>query len=192
MLIIIIVRLWDCSRLLGTFTPYQNFTPSFFFKSLLVKTLWSDDHANIVNAVVLGNVNFSLKLICFVNRFQSLVLLRICVVIINLSRQNIALLCKHYKSNYFIEGKLTLSDNFLFVCICPLILVSTTHWWFIRDHYVVICCRRFFPIFFQLNQVPCVCLAVEILAIDCVISFWLELGLNALGGRVERKSRRLW
>lgn len=91
-----------------------------------------------------------------------------------------------------MRRKLTLSYNFFFICIWPFVLVSTTYWGLVWDHYVIISCSCFFPIFFELNQVSCVSLAVKILTINRIINFWLELGFNTLGGRVQRKSGRLW
>ena len=84
-LFVIIIRLWNCTGLLRTLAPDQNFAPSFLLQSLLVKPLRSNDHPYIVDAVVLRNVDLPFKLIRFMNGFKCLVLLRVCVVIAYLS-----------------------------------------------------------------------------------------------------------
>ena len=63
MLLVVIVWLRLSTLLLRTFASYENFTARLLFKSLLVKSLWSNNHADVVDVVVLRNVNFLFNLV---------------------------------------------------------------------------------------------------------------------------------
>ena len=59
-LLIFIVRLRRGVLLLRVLASYQNLAPGFLLKALLVETFRSNEHANVVDARVLRNVNLFL------------------------------------------------------------------------------------------------------------------------------------
>ena len=153
MLIIIIVWLRYCPCFLRTFSSYQNFASGLFFKTLLVKTFWSDNHTNVVHTIVLFQVDLFLKLICFVYSFKGVVRFRISIVVVDLRTQDVALFSKHYLKSITFSDILTLFGNLGFVSIGPFVSVSSLNWRFTRDHNIIACCSCFFPIFLQLDQI---------------------------------------
>lgn len=73
MLFIVIVWLGNRTRLLGAFTSDQDFAASLLFKSFLIQTFGANDHSDVVDTIVLGNVDFLFYLICIKNRPQLMV-----------------------------------------------------------------------------------------------------------------------
>ena len=60
MLLILVVWLWCSVLLLRVLASDQNLAPCLLLQALLVETFWPDQHADIVDASVLRNVNLFL------------------------------------------------------------------------------------------------------------------------------------
>lgn len=63
-LLVVVVLLRLGTRLLRALAPNEDFAARLLLKSLLVEALGSNDHADVIDSVVLRNVNFALDLVC--------------------------------------------------------------------------------------------------------------------------------
>lgn len=61
-LLVFVIRLRCRIFFLRVLSSNQNLASRFFFKSLLVETFWSNEHANVINTCILGDVNLFLDL----------------------------------------------------------------------------------------------------------------------------------
>ena len=148
MLLVFIVHLRRRTCFLAAFASNEDLAASFLFQSLLVETFGPNNHSNVVDPGVLWDINFLFQLVCFVDRGQGFVLVRLLVEIALILEQ---LFC-----------------DFVFICISPLVAVLATNWRFVGDHDVVVGGGGAVTVYFHLYQVARVVVRLQICAVDGV------------------------
>jgi hypothetical protein len=71
-LLVIIIGLGRSALFLASFSSYQDFAVCLLFKSFLVQAFGANDHAYVVDACILGNVDLLFKLVSFMDSFKHL------------------------------------------------------------------------------------------------------------------------